>query len=288
MPKIAIVTGANKGIGLEIARGLAQTAGVHTILACRNTQLGAQAVEELNKDVAEGSTIEQRILDISSSDSIANFVSSFKADFPTCDILVNNAAIAFKNADPTPFAQQASPTISINYLGTVELTKQMLSVLPPGARVDNVASMAGHLKILTNDEIKKEFTSPTLTEEGLSQLMKDFVSDISSERATDKWPKTCYGMSKLGVIAYTRVLARERPDLVVNAVCPGWCATDMSSHSGPRSAEKGAETPLMLAIDPAVTSNGGMYKCVIVIDWISIAAAILPLIMSLSRLPLLV
>jgi len=259
MPKIAIVTGANKGIGLEIARGLARTAGVHTILACRNALLGAQAVEELSREVAEGSTLEQRVLDISSDDSIANFVRSFKADFPKCDILVNNAAIAFKSSDPTPFSEQASPTISINYTGTVELTKQMLSVLSPGARVVNVASMAGHLKILPNESVKSDFTNPALTEESLSRLMKDFVADISSGKAADRWPKTCYGMSKLGVIAFTKLLARDRPDLIVNAVCPGWCSTDMSSHSGPRSAEKGAETPLMLAIDPHVTSSGGTY-----------------------------
>lgn len=143
----------------------------------------------------------------------------------------------------------------------------MLPVLPAGARVVNVASMAGHLKILPNDAIRAEFTSPTLTEEGLSQLMKDFVTDISSEKVTDKWPKTCYGFSKLGVIAYTKVLARERPDIVVNAVCPGWCATDMSSHGGPRSAAKGAETPLFLAVDPSVTTSGRFYSDLIEVQW---------------------
>jgi carbonyl reductase 1 len=265
--KIAIVTGSNKGIGLEIARGFSKVAGYHTILACRSKELGEEALRVLRQGAVPGASLEFRSLDIGNLESIQNFTTSFKNDFTKCDILVNNAAIAFKAADPTPFAKQAAPTLNVNYFGTVELTNQMLSLLPAGARVVNVASMAGHLKILKTQSLKEEFTSPDLTEETLSKIMQAFVADIQAGDTSDKWPKTCYGMSKLGLIAYTKVLSRCRPDLLVNAVCPGWCSTDMSSHQGPRTAQKGAETPLMLALSPSVTTSGGFYQDDARIEW---------------------
>ena len=87
----------------------------------------------------------------------------------------------------------------------------------------HVASQSGGLKILKNSpELQAEFTSESLTIEKLSSLMTQFIRDVESGTHTSKgWPNTCYGMSKLGLIALTKVQARENPSIVINACCPG-------------------------------------------------------------------
>lgn len=274
MSKIAIVTGANKGIGFEIARGLSQQPGFRTILACRNQALGEAAVNELTPGLATDSQLECRVLDISDTASIDEFVRGVATDFSSgIDILINNAAIAFKSADPTPFQQQAAPTIHVNYVGTVELTRRMIPLLQkraPGARLVNVASMAGHLRIFPEGSASREkiaSASETLSEEELDDLMRGFVSAVESGEHKGVYPNTCYGTSKAAVIAYTKIIGRKYSELVINSCCPGWCATDMSSHSGPRSAAKGAETPLYLALDPAITTSGGFYQDLTPLKW---------------------
>lgn len=264
--KIGVVTGANKGIGLEIAKKLG-AAGVRTILACRDEALGSKAVEDLK---SIGYDVEFRRLDISSSASIATFVEGVTRDYPSIDILVNNAAIAFKGSDPTPFTKQASPTINVNFFGTVELTEHLLPLLKKstGARIVNVASMAGHLKILPSKPLWEMFTSSSLTVDTLKGLMSKFILDVEAGRhAAEGWPNTCYGMSKLGLIAYTKVLARLEPTVSVNCCCPGYCATDMSSHRGTSTAEQGARTPAMLALSLPSDQTGKFYSSEVEIQW---------------------
>ena len=82
--------------------------------------------------------------------------------------------------------------------------------------------------------------------------MRTFVRDAEAgEHVARGWPNTCYGVSKMGLIALTRVLARDEPEMMINAVDPGWCATDQNLNRGPVSAERGATTPALLATLPA-------------------------------------
>lgn len=227
---------------------------IKTILACRNEVLGVRAASELS---TLGFDAEYRHLDISETSSILQFAEDVDKDFGNIDILVNNAAIAFKGSDPTPFKEQALPTIKTNFFGTLELTKALLPTLGRSVcpRIVNVASESGHLRIIKSNKIKAEFTSENLTLSKLETLMKQFVADVENETHTDRgWPDSCYGMSKLGVIAMTRILAREQPSMRINCCCPGYCSTDMTSHKGLRSAEQGALTPVMLALQE--DSNG--------------------------------
>jgi carbonyl reductase 1 len=170
---IAVVTGANKGIGLEVAKQLSSSGKIKTILACRNAELGEAATREL---ITNGFDVDFMICDIGSEDSIANFVCDLSARYPVVDILVNNAAIAFKGSDPTPFDQQAAPTMKVNFFGTLFLTKAMLPLLSKSAspRIVNVASQAGCLRILPNEERRRMFTDPDLTEARLCDLMNEF------------------------------------------------------------------------------------------------------------------
>ena len=105
MGRLAVVTGANKGVGYSIAQQLLVSGFFQTtVLACRSSELGEQAASSLGGRDAGAEFME---LDISQAESIASFVSALTARHGHCDCLVNNAAIAFKGSDPTPFAQQA-------------------------------------------------------------------------------------------------------------------------------------------------------------------------------------
>lgn len=155
----------------------------------------------------------------------------------------------------------------------------------------NVCSQSGHLNILRTDPAKQaEFASPELQKPRLFELMTQFRDDVAAgKHSINKWPGTCYGMSKLGLIAYTKLMARgeeeaaervaemtedienrrakgettEQPPppykrIFFAACCPGWCATSMSSYSGPRPANEGAKTPAWLALGGG-KAPGGFY-----------------------------
>ena len=217
--RIAVVTGANKGIGFEAAKRLLQS-GIFTVVACRNEELGRAAVAELSSF----GEVEFRKLDIADHMSISTFVAEFERDHSKCDILLNNAAIAFKGADPTPFQQQARPTFTPNYFGTVDLTTQMLPLLRRGQdpRIVFVSSRAGALRILKSAELKGRVVADDLTLEEINDIAKQFVSDVENGIHQQKgWPSSNYGMSKLLLTAYARVLARNEPDIKINACCPG-------------------------------------------------------------------
>ena len=272
--KTAIVTGSNKGIGLEILKGILKIQEYKcVIMAVRSLERGEEAKATLN--TADQGRVDVRELDISSSDSISSFVSSLAGS--EVDVLINNAAMAFKGADPTPFREQARPTIHTNYHGTVQLTQLMIPLLKANSRIVNVASFAGSLRIMPDEE-KKNFALSTsesnkVSVEELSVWVDKFVSDVESGKHADNgWPNTCYGMSKLSVIAYTRLLAGSdaltSKSVVCNAMCPGYCATDMSSHKGPRSAAKGAETAIWLATAPEMAvETGGFYQDLNKMEW---------------------
>lgn len=261
--KLAIVTGANQGIGYCIADQISKLQDIHVILACRRSEAGNEAVNKLNRP-----NVEFMKLDISDSKSIESFSNEFTNKYGKLDILVNNAAIAFKGSDPTPFNQQARPTISINYFGTLELTNKMLPLLRKTSepRVVTVASMAGHLRILKTNELKEYFedNSNTLTIDEISKSLNSFITDVETEGEDNKWSKTCYGMSKLGVIALTRTLHKNElkrsnnedgSNIQFHAFCPGYCNTSMTSNRGPKAPEDGASTGTFLATDASITMN---------------------------------
>jgi len=222
--KIAVVTGGNKGIGFEIARKLGKNPNTLCILTSRNEELGERACEELLKD---GANVVNCKLDISSEASIQNFQSKMANEYGKIDILVNNAAIAFKGQDQTPFSQQAEPTMRTNFWGTVHVCDALMPLVRNSAsgRVVNVCSEAGHLRIIPNAQLRSQFSSPNLSRDELFNLMAAFVAAVEGERhQVEGWPNTCYGMSKLGLIAFTKIQAREELEagtgVLVNGCCP--------------------------------------------------------------------
>mmetsp|Transcript_8187 Transcript_8187/g.10442 ORF Transcript_8187/g.10442 Transcript_8187/m.10442 type:complete len:148 (-) Transcript_8187:334-777(-) len=118
---IAVVTGANKGIGYHIAEQLLPSVTL-LILACRDLGRGAAAAKMMMTTKSEyADKLRVMQLDISDSTSIDTFVASVGE----IDVLVNNAGIAYKNADPTPFKEQCLPTLKTNFWGTIELTEKL-------------------------------------------------------------------------------------------------------------------------------------------------------------------
>jgi len=238
---VAIVTGANKGIGLHIAKGLLDSKRYkHLILGCRDQGRAESAAKKLGG----GQFVE---LDLGSSDSIKKFADTIKDKYGQCDLLVNNAAMAFKNADPTPFKDQCVPTLRINYYGTIDLTKAILPLLEKSRhpRIVNVASMAGRLSQISR-ELQGKFNSKDLTLDGLDALVAQFQTDVLAGTHRSKgWGNSNYGFSKLAVIAATKVLAQMYPKMRINCCCPGFCNTDMTSHRG-QPASVGAKNALIL------------------------------------------
>jgi len=246
--RVALVSGANKGIGKEIARKFAADPSIEPILACRTDE---------KETAAELGCKHSVYLDLTDDASIAACRQYITDNLDgTLDILVNNAAICFN--DPTlygkikhtPFQEQAAITVQTNYWGTRKLTDALMSCLEksPSPRIINIASYAGRLAILKSQEKVKDFTDAELTTEQLDEYLNEFVKSVEDgTHAAEGWPNTCYGMSKLGIIALTRVLARDYPNMMINSVDPGYCATDQNQNQGNRPAERGAVTPYLLA-----------------------------------------
>jgi len=253
--RIAVVTGANKGIGYFIALQLGLS-GLFTdvIIGCRDSSRGRMASEEMQQKINGTSGCSSKIhsfpLVIGDAQSHTDFCKRLELEFGCASVLVNNAGFAFKNSDPTPFEEQTKKTLETNYYGLIDFTKKMIPLLKKGTdqRIVNVASMAGRIKQLSSPALQAKFTDPQLTIEQLNSLMKSFENDVhAGVHRQQGWSNSNYGMSKLGVIAATKVLAREEPNISVNSCCPGFCDTDMTSNMGRRSPEDGARNAVIPA-----------------------------------------
>ena len=269
MARVAVVTGANKGIGFEIVKRLCKEFDGNVYLTARDAVNGQSAVAKLE---AEGLHSKFHQLDITSQESVEKFKEYLDRTYGGLDILVNNAGTAYKTDSTAPFSEQASVTVANNFTGTLRITKALFPLIRPHGRVVNVSSTLGRLGIL-QEHLQKKFADPNLTEEGLVTLMNQFVTDVHDGHHTERgWPNTAYGTSKVGMTALAKVYAREaarlgKDDVLVNACCPGWCQTDMSSHSGPNTAAQGADTPVHLALLPPGSPSGEFWSDRLVVKW---------------------
>lgn len=269
--RFEVVTGSNKGIGFHIAKQLA-TCGLfqHIILACRDSSLGEAARQSIASS-GNLSTTQLHVESLTLGDvkSHSDFAARMEENFGRIDCLVNNAAIAFKNADPTPFAAQTKPTLDVNFRGTVMLTNTLLPLIKKGTnpRIVNVASMAGRLSQVS-PKLQQRLSSNTLTFPELHEIIDTFEAatrDGTHQRLG--YSNSNYGMSKLAVIAATKIWARENLDIIkVNCCCPGYCRTDMTSLQGIRDPAEGARN----AVLPATVDNpptGAFYANYEVASW---------------------
>lgn len=226
--KIALITGANRGIGFETARQLAKQ-GIKVLLGARSEEKGLEAESTLKNEGLDVEYIKLDVDDPKTHESAAKFVD---ATYGKLDILINNAGIflnEFDNGSPIPASKTSSDvfrkTFDTNFFNTVELTQRFLPLVKK--------SDAGRIVFLSS---------------GLGSL--GLHSDPNSEIFNYKVP--AYNISKTALNGYAVHLAHELRDtpIKVNAAHPGSVVTDMNAN-GQIPVEEGAKTSVALATLPA-------------------------------------
>ncbi|TMN24765.1 SDR family oxidoreductase [Pseudoxanthomonas sp. X-1] len=243
--KIALVTGATRGIGAETVRQLAQ-AGVHVILAGRNQEAAAQAAKTLQ---AEGLSVEALQLDVTDTASITAAVQAVQGRHGKLDILVNNAGIVADESGKPPSEQSLQTwrkTFDTNLFGLVETTQAFLPLIKASdaGRIVNVSSALGSLTLHSDpDSFIYHFKIPA------------------------------YDVSKSAVNAWTIHLAYELRDtpVKVNTVHPGYVKTEMNYSDGEQRGEidvpEGAKTSVQMALIGADGPTGSFTYLGQVLPW---------------------
>ncbi|KAL3288574.1 hypothetical protein HHI36_003013 [Cryptolaemus montrouzieri] len=269
--KIAVVTGGNKGIGYAIVKGLCERYDGTVYLTARDVARGKEAVKKLN-DLGLKPLFHQ--LDINDQLSINTFKDHIKKTHSGIDILVNNAAIAFKNDATEPFSVQAKETVAVNYFSLLRVCNTLFPIIKQNGRVVNISSSAGHLSRIPSADLRKKLSDSSLTIENLSKLMDKFVSDAKEGKHQEEgWGNSAYVVSKVGCSALSIIQQREFDDekpcrnISVNAVHPGYVDTDMTSHKGSLTIEQGAAAPLYLALEDHGLKGKYVWFDKQVVDW---------------------
>jgi NAD(P)-dependent dehydrogenase (short-subunit alcohol dehydrogenase family) len=238
--QVALVTGANKGIGHEVARQLGEL-GMTVLVGARDRGRGEVAVGALRSSGIDAHLL---LLDVTDAASIASAARMVDVDFGRLDVLVNNAAIARAGGPPS-----GQPVASIreifetNFFGVIAVTQASIAALrrAPAARIVNMSSSLGSLALASD---------PTT---GVARQAAFFG----------------YAASKTALDAFTVRLAYELRDtpIKVNSACPGHVATDLNQHRGARTVEQGAAIVIRLATLPARGPTGGFFDDAGAVPW---------------------
>src|SRR5947199_3525332 len=211
--KTVLVTGANKGIGHEVARQLAAKE-FHVFVGARNAKAGRKAAEEIAKQTGKATFLE---IDVSDSESVTNAAREFSKIADHLDVLVNNAGIIVDGDDAVLEVSDnlLRKTLETNTLGPLRVTRAFTPLLrkSKAPRVINVSSGGGQLT-----------------------------------DGADGWAPA-YCISKTALNGVTVQLAAALPKFAINSVCPGWVRTEMGGENASRSVEEGADTIVWLATE---------------------------------------
>ena len=224
--RVAVVTGANRGIGFEICRQLAHR-GLTVVLTSRSAAKGRAAAKVLHDD---GLEVDYHLLDVTSPVGIKALADYLAKHYARLDVLVNNAGVMLDprgsrvlDAKPQTFRD----TLETNFFGPLQLCRTLVPLMKKNhyGRIVNLSS-------------------------GLGQL---------SEMGTGT---PAYRISKTALNALTCILAAElkRSGILVNSMNPGWVRTDMGGAGAPRTAEQGADTAVWLAMLPDDGLTGGFFR----------------------------
>jgi NAD(P)-dependent dehydrogenase (short-subunit alcohol dehydrogenase family) len=226
---VALVTGGNRGIGLEVARQLAAR-GCRVVIAARTEKNLAKGIE------AAGPGVEGVILDVTKPTTITAAASGLQKRVGRVDVLVNNAAIAI------------AENVAI------------LKTSPADLRATFETNLFGAIAVA-------QAFVPGMVERGYGRVVN--VSSRAGQLATMGGYAPAYGISKTALNGFTRMLASETKGsgVLVNSACPGWVRTDMGGPNAPRSVEQGADTIVWLATLPAKGPTGGFFADRKQIEW---------------------
>jgi len=218
---VALVTGANKGIGFEVARGMAKS-GFVVLLGARNPTSGREAAKTLTREGLDVRFVE---LDVTRMETVSATAARVEADFHKLDVLVNNAGIADRLDGPPSRASvdAVERVLRTNFLGAVAVTQAVLPLLrkSEAGRIVNVSSELGSIA---------SHGDPTWKYAHVKVLG--------------------YCASKAAMNMFTVQLAFELRDqrIAVNSVNPGFTATDLNAHRGQQTAEEGAAEIVRVAL----------------------------------------
>lgn len=217
---LVLITGANKGIGLEVARQLAGR-GMHILLGSRDRARGQAAVDTLKAEGLEH--VELVELDVNNQQTIDTAAADIEQRFGRLDVLINNAAILVDSTAPSEAPQQTlRQTFDTNFFGVIAVTQALLPLLRASshARIINVSSGLGSITLHS------------------SPRQPYFEYNILG-----------YCASKSALNAFTVMLANELREtgIKVNAADPGYTATDLNNNSGPQTLTEGSEAIIKLA-----------------------------------------
>jgi len=232
--RVALVTGGNRGMGLETCRQLAAL-GFQVLLASRDPQAGAEAASSIGKD-----SIEAVRLDVTSQDDINALVRHIEEHYGRLDVLINNAGIMIDGDDGHSASicdadvERVEYTLRVNTLGPIRVINALLPLM---RRVDDVR--------IVN------------VSSGMGQLC-DMEGNFPG-----------YRISKTALNAATRIYAAELDParFHVNTLCPGWVRTDMGGSNADLSPEQGVDTAIWLATADEARTSGGFYREREPIDW---------------------
>ncbi|WOL18705.1 carbonyl reductase [Canna indica] len=268
---VAVVTGANRGIGYEIARQLASH-GLCVILTARDADRGRATADGLR---GEGLNVEFRQLDVMDADSIKSFTKWVGDKYGGLDILVNNAGVNF-NTGADNSVEFAEKVIATNYVGTKRIIETLIPKMRPsssGSRILNVSSRLGRVNGRRNRVGNATLREQLLKDDCLSEeLIDGMVTNLLHQVkegtwASNDWPQmfTDYSVSKLAVNSYTRLMARrlaDRPEghkIYINCYCPGWVKTAMTGWEGNATPEVGADTGVWIILLPSQQATTGKF-----------------------------
>ena len=230
---IALVTGANKGIGREISRQLASQ-GIHVLMGARDLERGEKAAAELR---AQGLPVQFIQIDVTSQAEVDRAVAEVERMHGRLDILVNNAGIAvdwFPGSELT--VETLRETFETNVIGVFRVTKAFLPLLRKSnhGRIVNMSSGLGSLTRQANPNgglaVGNMLLAYSASKAALNMMTVQFANELRSA------------------------------GIKVNSACPGYTATDMNQHQGKRTVEQGAATPVRLALLPDDGLTGGVFS----------------------------
>jgi NAD(P)-dependent dehydrogenase (short-subunit alcohol dehydrogenase family) len=234
--RIALVTGANKGIGFEVARQLARR-NFRVFIGARDEKAGQAAVQKLNKEGEKEDYGEIAFIkvDVSKPDSIRRAAEEFSRSTDRLDVLVNNAGILLDDDKDvlTTTPEIFETTLRTNTVGALLVSQAFVPFLKKSdaPRIVNVSSGGGQLA-----------------------------------DGADGWAPA-YCISKTAVNGVTSQLAAALPKFAVNSVCPGWVRTDMGGANATRSVAEGASGIFWLAADAPQSETGKFWRDRKVIPW---------------------
>ncbi len=233
--KVALITGAYKGLGLEIARQLGQQGNI-VLLGARSIAKAEEAAAELRKEQMEARGVE---LDVTDSDQIRSVADLIKQDYGRLDILVNNAGVYLDHLGNTLEVMRDS--FEVNVFGPQALSEELLPLLKasPAGRIVNQSSILGSLGTLLSNDMFGSRSAPAYT---------------TSKAAMNAWT------------AQLSIRLRDT-NVKVNACHPGWVKTDMGGEGAPMEVSEGAETAVWLATLPADGPTGGFYHKQETLPW---------------------